>query len=162
MPDNVISNTSPIFYLSQIGQLELLKKLYTHMIVPEGVHEELKKGQKIGYDIPDVKQIPFIQIKTVENKTAMPLISDLDQGEKETLILSLELSNPLVLLDDKMGRKVAQLKNIKKTGTLGILVRAKQEKYIPSIKPLLDKLIKNEFYVDSNTLKNVLKIANET
>jgi predicted nucleic acid-binding protein len=54
MPNLVISNTSPLFYLHRLGQLELLHKLYGRILVPEAVAEELKAGGDQGEDVPDI------------------------------------------------------------------------------------------------------------
>lgn len=40
MPEIIIVNTSPLFYLHRLGLLEVLNKLYANIIVPEAV----KKG----------------------------------------------------------------------------------------------------------------------
>lgn len=53
MPKIVVSNTSPIFYLHRVGYLELLKRLYREIIVPNAVIEELEEGRKQGEDVPD-------------------------------------------------------------------------------------------------------------
>ena len=37
----VVSNTSPIFNLAAVGQLELLRQLYGTVVIPPAVHEEL-------------------------------------------------------------------------------------------------------------------------
>jgi predicted nucleic acid-binding protein len=42
MPECVISNTSPLFYLHQIDHLELLRRLYGQIIIPEAVIRELE------------------------------------------------------------------------------------------------------------------------
>ena len=55
MPDIVICNTSPIFYLHRLGQLELLHMLYGRILVPEAVLEELKAGRDQGEDVPNIE-----------------------------------------------------------------------------------------------------------
>ena len=42
MPDIVIVNTSPIFYLHRVKQLELLNKLYKTITIPTAVVKELE------------------------------------------------------------------------------------------------------------------------
>jgi predicted nucleic acid-binding protein len=60
MADLVISNTSPLFYLHRLGQLELLHKLYCRILVPEAVVEELKAGRDQGEDVPDIADHDWI------------------------------------------------------------------------------------------------------
>jgi predicted nucleic acid-binding protein len=37
----VVADTSPIFYLLSIGQIDLLPRLFTTVFVPDAVHKEL-------------------------------------------------------------------------------------------------------------------------
>jgi uncharacterized protein len=53
MPDLVISNTSPLFYLHRLRHLNLLQKLYQRIIVPEPVVDELNAGRDLGEDVPN-------------------------------------------------------------------------------------------------------------
>jgi predicted nucleic acid-binding protein len=53
MPDLVISNTSPLFYLHRLRHLNLLQKLYQRIIVPEAVVDELNAGRDLGEDVPN-------------------------------------------------------------------------------------------------------------
>jgi hypothetical protein len=53
MPDRfVVSNTSPLLYLHQIGQLDLLRQLYGRVVVPEAVAKELARGAQLGIAVP--------------------------------------------------------------------------------------------------------------
>jgi len=63
MHKSVISNTSPIFYLHRIGLLELLKKLYGEIIIPNAVLEELEEGKKAGEDIPAIREYKWIKVR---------------------------------------------------------------------------------------------------
>jgi predicted nucleic acid-binding protein len=54
MPEVVISNTSPIFYLHRLRRLDLLQKLYQEIIVPKAVVAELEAGRRQGEDVPEL------------------------------------------------------------------------------------------------------------
>jgi len=56
---SVIVNTSPLLYLHQIGHLELLQKLYSGILTPPAVIEELAVGKKQGINVPDILLIGF-------------------------------------------------------------------------------------------------------
>jgi len=62
VPD-VISDTSPIQYLHQVQLLDLLPVLYGKIIVPQAVADEIKEGIRLGYDLPDVSALSWIEIK---------------------------------------------------------------------------------------------------
>ena len=65
MPDIVISNTSPIFYLSKLCLLDVLTKLYKEILIPEAVVNELNEGKRIGLEIPVIEEIKGFRVKKV-------------------------------------------------------------------------------------------------
>jgi uncharacterized protein len=78
MPEReVISNTSPLLYLHQIGQLDLLPKLYGRVIIPLAVREELRTGAERGFSTPDVDQIHWLDVRTPTDMTLLPMAIDL-------------------------------------------------------------------------------------
>jgi predicted nucleic acid-binding protein len=60
MPENVIVNTSPVFYLHRLRLLELLNKFYGTIIVPQAVIDELNQGKVQGADVPNLKSLPWV------------------------------------------------------------------------------------------------------
>ncbi len=56
MPD-VVSNTTPLQYLHQVGRLDLLTRMYQRVIVPQAVADELRQGELQGIDVPDLDQL---------------------------------------------------------------------------------------------------------
>ena len=75
--------------------------------------------------------------------------------------MSLELQNSLVAIDDLKARKVAISLEIKITGSLGILIKAKEKGYIKQLKPILKKIEKTDFRISENIIKLILKIVKE-
>ncbi len=57
---------------------------------------------------------------------------ELDLGEKATILAAQEHQADLVLIDEKLGRNVAEYLGLRVTGTLGVLLKAKREGLIPS------------------------------
>jgi uncharacterized protein len=91
----------------------------------------------------------------------LPLVSDLGAGEREVLALALEADQPLVVLDDALARRVARRLDLALTGTLGLLLKAKQAGRIDRLKPLLDRLEALNFRLDADTRLSVLRLASE-
>jgi predicted nucleic acid-binding protein len=161
MPELVISNTSPLFYLHRLGHLELLKKLYRQIIVPEAVVNEPKAGRDQGEDVPDVFAHGWIVVRSVRIPRFIRLITDLGPGEAEVLALALEEIESLVILDDRLAREVARLQDLRITGTAGILLKAKQERHITAVAPLLDKLAHLGFRLGDTAKASILHLAQE-
>lgn len=160
MPE-VISNTSPLQYLHQVGSLSILPRLYGSIRVPLGVHEKLAVGCKLGVSLPEVETIEWIEISTSRHLEALPLAVDLGKGEREVLALGLEQPGALVLLDDGIARQFAKHLEIPCTGTLGLLLKAKSKGYLDRVGPILEQLQALEFRVDPATRRLVLEMSGE-
>jgi uncharacterized protein len=160
VPD-VITNTSPLQYLFQVGLLELLPKLYGYILVPAAVAHELSEGRSRGILLPDPAALAWAEIRPVRDTTLLPLVTDLGPGEREVLAISKEVSEPLAILDDALARRYARLLGIRFTGTLGVLLKAKSARHIDLVAPVLDRLEQLRFRLDPATHAAVLKLANE-
>jgi predicted nucleic acid-binding protein len=76
-------------------------------------------------------------------------------------MLALELREAVVVLDDALGRRVAETLGLPLTGTLGLLLDAKRAGLVPAVAPLLDQLQALRFRLASHTRAAVLKLAGE-
>lgn len=161
MPDRVICDTSPLFYLHRLRHLSLLQKLYRRILVPEAVVAELLAGDNQGEDVPALTQYSWIEIQRVRTHAVLPPIYDLGSGETEALMLALEEPGSLVILDDRYARKIATAKNIRLTGTAGVLVKAKRDGHLPAVKPLLDELERLGFHLSKAVQRRILACAKE-
>lgn len=158
----VIVNSTPIILLSNINQLELLKKIYGEITIPQAVYDEVT--EKPDSACQNLKNhFDWIKIETIKNPLQKKMYqAKLHDGEVEVMILAQEEPKAdLVILDDNTAKKTARFLELTVTGTLGILVKAKQLKFIEKIKPLMDALIGNGFFVAQNVYNMVLEQAGE-
>ena len=84
-----------------------------------------------------------------------------DKGEASAIALAIEYSDVLLLLDDLKARKLATKLNLKYTGTLGIITKAKNKGLIEKVKPVLDKIQKTDFRISEKILKEILLLNDE-
>ena len=145
----VIADTSCFILLDNIGELNLLKLLFGHVITTTVIANEF------GTDLPD-----WVEIRSVIN-IAFQATLDIDPGEASAITLALESKSALLILDDNKGRKAAQRLNLNITGTLGVFLKAKRAGIIPSIRPLLEKIQKTNFRYSKAVLQEILFLANE-
>jgi predicted nucleic acid-binding protein len=157
----VISNTSPLQYLHQLGILHIFPALSTQVIIPPAVVEELRVGRELGISLPDPTRLNWVEIRRPVSASALPLVTDLGPGEAEVLMLALESTEPIVVLDDMLARRMAQISGLRLTGTLGLLLDAKRAQLVQAIKPFLDQLQSLRFRVAPYTRAAVLKLAGE-
>jgi predicted nucleic acid-binding protein len=159
MPE-VIVNTSPIQYLFQLDLLDLLPELYGGVVVPGGVAREVATGLDRGVSLPGLSSLSWLEIREVMNPSILPLVTDLG-GEREVLALALQIPGSLVILDDSLARRFADRLRLRMTGTLGILLKAKQTGRVDRLAPLLEQLERLHFRLDTATRASVLRLAGE-
>lgn len=159
----VVSNTSPIFYLSTIGQLDLLRQLYGEIIIPNAVFNELTNVGNTDASAAIVPTISWIQAQPVSDQAFINTLRvELDPGEAEAIALAVELNANRLLIDERLGRAAAMRSALQVTGVLGILIAAKRRKLIQEVKPLLDALIEQVgFWVDERLYAEVLQTVGE-
>lgn len=162
----VVSDTSPITNLAAIGQLDLLRQLYSIIIIPVAVYNEMVSVGKAVPGAVEVQTFPWIQTQVVANPKSVIDIQtshdDIDLGEAEAIILSLELKADLLLMDERRGRTLAANYGLRVTGLLGVLLQAKRNGFIQAVKPLMDQLIEEaDFRVNNELYAIVLQTARE-
>ena len=160
MPE-YICNTSPLQYLHQLGRLEILPALTGKLVVLFAVMAELEAGRNLGCDVPDLRVLPWVTGREPRSAPVLPLAADLGRGEAAVLALALESPDAVVILDDGLGRRAAELLNLRLTGTLGLLLDARKRRLIEKISPMLDELDRLRFRVSPATRAAVLKLAGE-
>jgi uncharacterized protein len=156
----VVSDTSLITNLAAIDHLDLLQQLYTTIIIPLAVYNEMVAVDKIVPGAFEIQTFDWIQTQIVTDIQVKH--NDIDLGEAEAIILALELKADLLLIDERRGRKLAMDYGLKVTGLLGVLLQSKHNGLIPAVKPLLDQLIEiADFRVSNQLYATVLQTAKE-
>jgi predicted nucleic acid-binding protein len=125
----VFSNTTPIIALSSIDRLDLLPALFQEIYVVDTVIAECMAGGKIS--VPDLTGLPWVRIVRASGHQHN-LLMNLDKGERDTLMTASEMKADYVIIDEKMGRNISEYLGFSVTGTLGILLKAKQSGRITS------------------------------
>jgi len=126
----IFSNTTPIIALSSIGQLDLMPQLFSEVHIVDTVVNECAKGGKII--VPDLMRLNWLHCVESKNYAHHPLLISLDDGEKHTIEAALAHQANYTIIDEKLGRNLAEFLGLKVIGTLGILLKAKQQNKIPS------------------------------
>ncbi|MDI9390514.1 MAG: DUF3368 domain-containing protein [Synergistota bacterium] len=97
------------------------------------------------------------RLRKATKRTLDGLSLDLGAGEREAIALALEVTADLVILDDQQGRRVAYEKGLSITGTLGILIEARERGMIPSVRCELDRLIEAGMWIDEAFYHRILQ-----
>jgi predicted nucleic acid-binding protein len=159
----VVSDTSPLSNLFIIQKLDILKQLYGKVVVPEAVMNELLELEKRGFDLSPVKNAEWINVVAVSHKQELSaLLTQLDLGEAEAIVLATELNADWLLMDEAKGRNIAKLQGLHIVGLLGVLLLAKEKGLVAGIKSLMDDLIgKAKFRISDELYQKVISAAGE-
>ena len=150
----VVSDTSSISNLLQIGLADVLPTLYGKIVIPPPSRENL-------YTLPDqekeIEQFSWIEVQAPEDQRRVAaLLAELDLGEAESIALAIELSAQYLLIDEYKGRQIADSYGVSIVGIIGVLIQAKQEGIIPLVSPTIEKLTQIGFRLNKQLIASVL------
>jgi len=167
----VISDTSPLVFFAKIEKLTLLRDLYSSIIIPFAVWEELiyplsKPNEKIPSDIKyevKAKDEGWLVVKNPESykyhEIALNLSKNLGRGEAYAIALSLELQADVLLIDDSEARKVAESKGIKTKWCTEVLLDALESNLIKNyqeFEALLNKMIEIGLWMEKSLYDEII------
>jgi len=162
----VVSNASPLIYLSLVGNLHLLKRLFGDIIIPEDVFREVCQTK----DTPDSIVISsavddgWIHVKIVGSRDTDILAKSagIDIGEAAAIMIAKE-EQALLLINDKMGRSAAEILGVKCIGTIGILLQALSDSILDfnEFVENLDRMIDSGFRLDSKAYRMAIRVARD-
>lgn len=151
MPRIILADTSCLIILDKVGETKVLQALYGNIHITSII------AQEFGKMLPD-----WINVKDAVNKTYENLLqTSVDRGEASAIALAVELGDCLLILDDYKVRRLASNLDLKFTGTFGVLVEAKLSGYLPSVRPILDKIKQTDFRLSLELERKILDKAGE-
>lgn len=134
----VFSNTTPFIALASIDRLDLLPKLFGRIHVVDEVTDECAAGGMIV--VTPLRGLDWIVSVQSPEQPAPHILLELDKGEKATLLAALANHADLVLMDEKIGRNMAEYLGLKVSGTLGVLLKARNVRLIPSFRDAAQRM----------------------
>jgi predicted nucleic acid-binding protein len=157
-----ISNTSPLLYLYRIEAIEWLPKLFDEIWAPEAVKSELLAGRNKGYDVPNPADYSWLNIVDPQSMPSEWLALDLGAGEIAAMALALENPSHVILLDDGLARRTAQVAGLQVWGTLKVLLEAKSQGLVEKIAPSVANLSEAGMWVSPEIRQRILALAGES
>lgn len=156
-----VVDSSPLIVLGKVRRLDLLSVLYEEIAIPVAVVDEvLAKTQLVT---PDLRQfVEHMRVRAVQSATLVQTLSvDLGRGEAEAIALAAEIGDALLVMDDADGRRVARAMGLRVTGVLGVLVEAKYRGVVPNVRPILDAMSNEGFWLSEALQRVVLDAVGE-
>lgn len=156
---NVVSNSTPIISLSMIGQITLLPQLFGIIHIPREIYRELKSKKAPGHHEVNAS---YFQVKDIQGTSYIGfLLHELDRGEAEAIMLAKELQADTLIIDERTGYRLAKAQGLHVIGTLTVLLMAKNQGLIASVKPLLDDMIQHGRWYSQFVYTDFLKKIGE-
>ncbi len=122
----VVADTTPLNHLVLIEQIDLLRVLYQRVLIPQAVLRELHHSNAPLVVRKWVSALPeWCEVRDLVS-TPDALLNLLDAGERDAIQLALDNGLNILLLDEIKGRREAQRRGLRVTGTLSILETAAQ------------------------------------
>jgi predicted nucleic acid-binding protein len=150
----VVSNSSPLIALTQIGRLNLLQQLHALVLIPPAVAREVE---------PTVPTLPgWVVVQPLAHpRRPHPISSSIGPGEREVISLGLELRAERLILDEQPARRLATSLRLRVIGTVGLLLAAKDRGFLDKIRPELDGLLEVRFFMDQELYDRAIGQAGE-
>jgi len=153
----VVVDSSPLIILAKIEQFELLHRLFGKIYIPDAVYKEVVERGKGRPGDREVKQAKWIERSTIQDNLAVQLLlSEIRDGDAESIVLAKEVNADLLILDDNKARIIAKLSKLNVRGTVALLIMGYNKGYITDFKLSMDNLIKKGFYIAEKTYQNIL------
>ena len=149
----VISDSGPIHYLVLCEVAAILPKLYDRLVIPSTVAQELTHAHAPPAVSGWIRAMP--PWASVQAPMQTPAMSRLGLGEREAIALALELKATQLLIDDRLGRRIAEQQGLLTTGTIGVLEQAAVAGLL-KLPEVMQKLLNTNFRIDAEVVREVL------
>ncbi|MCK4799327.1 MAG: DUF3368 domain-containing protein [Spirochaetes bacterium] len=130
-------------------------------MVPLEVANEITIGGENGFAVKEFEEAVWLKKLNIPLNISSYLTNSLDKGEASVIQLALNQKIRTVCIDETVGRRVARLNGLMLTGSIGILIRAKKEGYLYSMKDTIDRIQTKGIWLSKNLIDFALKYANE-
>jgi len=146
----IIADTSCLIVFTKLDRIDILKETFSELTTTDRVVAEYGA-------VPD-----WIAVTSnYDQKVCGDLMEDLGPGESSCIALAIGEDQPLLIIDDRQAKKVAEELGIECVGSLGLLLIAKKQGVIKEVSPILTDIQATDFRVSRSVLNTVRRLAGE-
>ncbi len=160
MPDQtkvLVTNTTPLIALTAAtGSLEILRAMYTKVVVPFEVAQEIKAGGKESFGLDVFQQSSWLTINAQPVVLPPYLQNALDLGEASVIQTAIQQGITRVCIDETIGRRFARLSDLDVTGSIGILLKAKSIGYPISMPDAISRMRERGIWLSRDVISFAL------
>lgn len=161
MPETsrIVTNTGPLLALiAATGDLTVLKSLYEKVLVPREVADEILAGGASGFGVRRFEEAVWLSVHAKHLVISPYLENTLDRGEAAVIQLAMNEKIDVVCIDETVGRRVAALNNLRVTGSIGVLLRARKMGLIPEISTAIENMRRAGIWVSQKVIDTALEL----
>ena len=159
----LVADTGPLIASARLELMALPSRFYSEVLVTRTVWQELTVAPR-SQEMSALSAARDAGLLVIEDDpiSVPALLADarLDAGERSALSLAL-LRNAAVLMDERKGRAVAASVNLPVSGTLGLLIRARQLGYVGNVRPLIEALTGSGYFLSPTLVEQALASVGE-
>ena len=156
-----VGDASPLILFAKIGRLNLLMQLFSEIIIPIQVRDEVIKhdDESSSLIISEIEN-EWIKVEEVELSPEISNMGEklgLHRGEMYAISLAMHLGIREFLADDKMARVAARMSGLMSIGCLGVVVKAYETDVITRDDAIesIQRLVKAGLWVSPEVLAHV-------
>ena len=141
----LVADSGPLIALARLDLLAVPARLFGELLVTATVWREVTREPRAA----DHAALDGGLLTVVDDPTHIPTVlaeAQLDDGERSALALAL-LRNAVVLVDERRGRACAAGLGLSVLGTLGLLIRAREQGLVDRVRPLADALLASGYFL---------------
>jgi len=152
----VVSDSSPLNILVRVEQIQVLPKLFSSVIIPKAVADELSKPTT-----PEAVRFWLASapswLSVLQPKNAVDPSKTRHRGERDAIALAIEIKADAILLDEPKPRRDAAKENLLVVGTIGVLERAANDRLVDDLESIYQHIKATDFRIDHALLDESLK-----
>jgi predicted nucleic acid-binding protein len=156
MSETAVVNASPVIYLARTGYLHLLQLAAPEVLIPAPVAAEIAARGSTDPTARALAESSWLRQVEVPHIPEEILAWDLGPGESAVLGWALTHPGCLAIIDDLEGRRCAETLGLRLRGTLGLVLRARQQNVIAEARPLLEALRAAGMYLSPQIVDKAL------
>jgi len=149
----VVADASSLIALNDIQLLDRLAPLFSEFLVPARVEREAARSVAF--------RDWMTQMPTLDHLDQRIVSDNLDPGESEALTIALTLPGHYLLVDELRARRVAARLGVPVIGAIGILIRAKHDGLIASVRDSIEALERSRFFLSTELIETALRASGE-
>ncbi len=159
--ETIVVTAEPLIHFHHLQLLELFPRMYRTILTVPSVVAEVERLRAEGVYVPKISSLPFIEVCPPRDILTEEQSSGLTDRDKGIASLALSLASPLVMIEPRDSRRSIDHLKIPVTGTIGVLLKAKKDGKIKTLKPLLPLLQEAGLKLSPKAIFTALALAGE-